>query len=75
MAGASSNYFVSFRASVPIPTGGSIFLSEAAGQTGFGAVTGIEVSDATESWHVVATGSTLANGLARISTFPRCQKR
>ena len=67
VAGASSNYFVSFRASVPIPTGGSIFLSEAAGQTGFGAVTGIEVSDATESWHVVATGSTLANGLARIS--------
>ena len=66
VSGASSNYFVSFKASVPIPAGGSIFLSEAAGQTGFGAVTGVEVSDITQSWHFVATGATLANGLARI---------
>ena len=66
VAGASSNYFVSFKVSVPIPTGASIFLSEAAGQTDFGAVTGIEVSDITESWHLVATGSTLANGLAKV---------
>ena len=73
MAGASSNYFVSFKASDPIPTGASIFLSEAAGQTGFGAVTGIEVSDITQSWHLVATGPTLANGLARIPLSPRCQ--
>ncbi len=66
VAGTSSNYFVSFKVSVPIPTGGSIFLSEAAGQTDFGAVTGIEVSDITEAWHLVSTGSTLANGLAKI---------
>ncbi len=66
VAGASSNYFVRLKASDPIPTGASIFLSEAAGQTGFGAVTGIEVSDITQSWHLVATGPTLANGLARI---------
>ncbi len=73
VAGASSNYFVSFKVSVPIPTGASIFLSEAAGQTDFGAVTGIEVSDITESWHLVATGSTLASGLAKIPLSPRCQ--
>ena len=66
VAGASSDYFVSFKASVPIPAGGSIFLSEAAGLTGFGAVTGIEVSDTAQSWHLVAAGATLANGLAEI---------
>ena len=66
VAGTSSNYFVTFKVSVPIPTGGSIFLSEAVGQTDFGAVTGIEVSDITESWHLVSTGSTLANGLAKV---------
>ena len=66
VAGASSNYFVSFRASDAIPVGGQIVLNEPAGQTGFPTVTGIEVTDSTRSWHLVATGATLANGSARI---------
>ena len=66
VAGASSNYVVSFRASDAIAAGGAILLSEPAGQTGFTTVTGIEVSDTTRSWHTVATGSILASGSARI---------
>jgi hypothetical protein len=66
VAGASSNYFLSFRASEAIPAGGQIDLNEPAGQTDFATVTGIEVSDTTHSWHLVATGATLASGLARI---------
>jgi hypothetical protein len=66
VAGASSNYFVSFTASDAIPAGGAIFLTELAGQTGFTTVTGVEVSDITHAWHFVATGTTLANGLAKI---------
>jgi hypothetical protein len=66
VAGASSNYFVSFKASGPIPVGGAILLSEPAGLTGFSTVTGIEVTDSTHSWHLVATGSLLANGSAKI---------
>ena len=57
VAGASSNYFVSFRASDAIPVGGQIILNEPAGQTGFPSVTGIEVTNSTRSWHLVATGS------------------
>ena len=66
VAGASSNYFVSFKASDAIPDGGAIFLTELAGQTGFTTVTAIEVSDTTHAWHFVATDPTLANGLAKI---------
>jgi hypothetical protein len=66
VAGASSNYFVSFKASDAIPTGGAIFLTEPAGETGFASVTAIEVSDTTHAWHFVATEPTLANGLAKI---------
>ena len=66
VAGASSNYVVSFRASDAIPAGGEIVLSEPAGQTNFATVTGIEVTDSTRSWHMVATGATLASGSARI---------
>jgi hypothetical protein len=66
VAGASSNYLVSFKASDAIPAGGAIFLTELAGQTGFTTVTGIEVSDTTHAWHFVATDPTLANGLAKI---------
>ena len=66
VAGASSNYFVSFRAPDAVPAGGDILLSEQAGQTGFLTVTGIEVTDTTRSWHLVVTGATLANGSATI---------
>ncbi len=66
VAGASSDYLVTFKASDAIPAGGAIFLTELAGQTGFTTVTGIEVSDTTHAWHFVATGPTLANGLAKI---------
>ncbi len=66
VAGASSNYFVSFKASDAIPVGGDILLSEAAGMTGFGTVTGIEVTDTTRGWHIVATGAVLASGSAKI---------
>ena len=55
VAGASSNYFLSFKASGAIPAGGAIFLTEPAGQTGFTTVTRIEVSDTTHAWHFVAT--------------------
>ncbi len=66
VAGTSSNYFVSFKASDAIPAGGDIYLSEPAGQTGFTAVTGIEVTNATQNWHIVVTGAALANGSATI---------
>ena len=66
VAGASSNYVVSFRASDAIPAGGYINLNEPAGLTNFATVTGIEVSDTTQSWHLVVTGAVLASGLARI---------
>ena len=66
VAGASSDYFVGFKASDAIPAGGAIFLTELAGQTGFTTVTSIEVTDATHAWHFVAKGLTLANGLAKI---------
>ena len=65
VAGASSNYAVSFRASDAIPAGGYITMSEPAGLTDFATVTGIEVSDSTHSWHIVVTGTALASGLAR----------
>ena len=66
VAGASSDYFVNFTASDAIPAGGDIFFSEPAGQTGFATATEVAVSDTTHAWHFVATGSTLANGLAKI---------
>ena len=66
VAGASSNYYVSLRASDAIAAGGDIYLAEPAGQTGFTTVTGIEVTDTTQAWHIVATGAALANGAATV---------
>ncbi len=66
VAGASSNYVISFKASDAVGAGGAIYLSETDEQTDFATVFGIEVTDTTQSWHIVATGSTLAPGSAKI---------
>jgi hypothetical protein len=49
-----------------VPSGGSIYLTEAAGPTNFSSVTGIEVIDTTQNWRFVATGAVLSNGAATI---------
>ena len=56
LAGATTNYNVSFKVSSAVHAGGDIFLSETAGPTNFSAVTGVEVADTTENTHFVATG-------------------
>ena len=66
VAGAPATYSIGFRAPDAVGTGGDIFLSETAGPTGFGSVTGIEVLDTTQRWHFVATGAVLAGGSAKI---------
>jgi hypothetical protein len=66
VAGASATYSVGFTASDAVPSGGSIYLTEAAGPTNFSSVTGIEVIDTTQNWRFVATGAVLSNGAATI---------
>ena len=66
LAGATTNYNVSFKASSAVNVGGEIFLSETTGPTNFSAVTGAEVADTTENTHFVASGLVLADGTADI---------
>jgi hypothetical protein len=66
LAGATTNYTVGFRASDGVSVGGDIDLSEAAGPTNFGTVTGVDVSDQALGWNFVATGSFLGSGTAII---------
>lgn len=66
LADASATYTVNFRASDTVGVGGYIFLNEASGLTNFASVTGIEVSDLTQGTHLVAVGSSLAQGAASI---------
>jgi hypothetical protein len=66
VAGVSANYVVSFKASDAVGAGGDIVFNEAAEQTNFATVIGIEVTDTTRAWHFVASGASLAAGSARI---------
>ena len=66
IAGASTNYTVSFRAADAVSVGGEIYLSELVGPTNFTYVTGVDVSDQTLGWNFVATGSFLTSGTAAI---------
>jgi len=66
LAGATTNYTVSFRAADAVSVGGDIFLSEVTGPTNFTNVTGIDVSDGTRGWNFVASGSFLTSGSAMI---------
>jgi hypothetical protein len=66
LAGAATTYTVTFKASTAVPVGGDMVLSETAGPTNFATVTGIEVSDANQGWHYVASGAVLASGTATI---------
>jgi hypothetical protein len=66
VATAATTYTVDFHASDAAPMGGYIYLTEAAGPTGFETTTGIEVTDETQSWHFTATGAVLSNGSATI---------
>ncbi len=66
LAGATTNYTVSFRASDAVSAGGDIDLSEVAGPTNFTGVSGIDVSDQTLGWNFVAAGSFLTSGTAAI---------
>ena len=66
LAGATTSYTVGFRASDAVSVGGDIDLSELAGPTNFGTVTGVDVSDQTLGWNFVATGSFLGSGTAVI---------
>lgn len=66
LAGATTNYTVSFRASDAVTVGEDIDLSEVAGPTNFTPVTGVDVSDQTLGWNFVASGSFLTSGTAVI---------
>jgi hypothetical protein len=66
LAGATTNYTVTFRAADAVTVGGDIDLSEVAGPTNFTTVTGIDVSDQTLGWNFVASGSFLTSGTAAI---------
>jgi hypothetical protein len=66
LAGATTTYNVSFRASTAVPASGDIFFSETAGPTNFTTVSGVEVSDTTQNTHFVASGVVLADGSATI---------
>jgi len=66
LAGATTNYTVSFRASDAVSAGGDIDLSELAGPTNFAGVSGVDVSDQTLGWNFVASGPFLASGTAVI---------
>lgn len=65
-AGATATYAVTFRAASGVPTGGYIYLKEAAGPTNFSTATAVLVQDVTQSWHFVATASSLTAGSAAI---------
>ena len=66
LASAATTYTVSFRTSSALNAGGDIFLTELAGPTNFSTVTGISLSDTTQSRTTVVTGSSLASGSATI---------
>ncbi len=66
LAGATTNYTVSFRAADAVTVGGDIDLSEVAGPTNFTGVSGVDVSDQTLGWNFVASGSFLTSGTAVI---------
>jgi hypothetical protein len=64
VAGSSAIYTVSFRATTAAPAGDDVLISEP--RTDFSHVTGILVSDASQSWHFVAAGATLSSGQATV---------
>lgn len=66
VAGATTNYSVSFKATDAVNVGGEIMLSEVAGPTNFTDVSGVEVSDTTQAWNIFPTGSGLTSGSADV---------
>ena len=66
LATAATTYTVSFRTSSALTAGGDVFLSETTGPTNFSTVTGVSLSDTTQSRTVVVTGASLASGSATL---------
>ena len=66
LATAATTYTVSFRTSSALTAGGNVFLSETTGPTNFSTVTGVSLSDTTQSRTVVVTGASLASGSATL---------
>jgi hypothetical protein len=66
LASAPATYTISFRASSAVSVGGTINFSETAGPTNFATVNGVLVTDTTQNWHFVPTGSSLASGQVTI---------
>jgi hypothetical protein len=66
VSGASALYTVNFAATDAVAAGDDIFFSETDGPTDFTSVTGIEVIDVTQSWHFVASSTTLTHGTAKV---------
>jgi hypothetical protein len=64
VAGSSTTYTVSFRATTAVVGGEDIFISEPG--TDFSQVTGIEITDSQHGWASVASGQTLSNGAATV---------
>jgi hypothetical protein len=66
LATATTTYTVSFRTSSALTAGGDVFLSETAGPTNFSTVSGVSLSDTTQSRTIVVTGASLASGSATL---------
>jgi hypothetical protein len=66
LATAPATYTISFRASSAVPVGGTINFTETTGPTNFATTNGILVTDTTQNWHFVPTGSSLASGSVTI---------
>ena len=63
---APATYTVAFKATSAVASGGSITLSEQAGPTNFSGASGVLITDVTQKWHYVATGTTLKSGNAQV---------
>ena len=66
LASAPATYTISFKASSSVAVGGTINFTETAGPTNFATVNGVLVTDTTQNWHFVPTGSSLASGQVTI---------
>jgi hypothetical protein len=66
VAGAAATYTIGFKASDAAADTGDIYLTEELGPTNFSTVTGSLVSDTTQGWHFVASGSVYSSGSATL---------